>query len=185
MENLNPILTEADFQSEVFDLLAYVTGIEEDRIFRGYQSREVLPADDTFLIYTPILRKRIGSNLVTFDADDCDDDENGSWQDSALVQIDVQVDCYGEEAQAKAQGLEIFAHSSLCRNWLVKQGFGIRVLQCTEPVDATQVGETDQYLPRWMVTLSICFKSTLEQKEPWYEGFNFKGIKNIDVYFNP
>ena len=53
------ILSEADFMTAVNDLLIKITGIEQSRLFRGNQSREVLPADGEFIIYTPITRGRI------------------------------------------------------------------------------------------------------------------------------
>jgi hypothetical protein len=202
MPTQNPTLLEADFMDEVYDFLAYVTSVGEGRIFRGNQSREVLPDDDSFIIYTPILRKRIGSNIVNFDAADCDDDTNGAYNDSALIQVDIQVDFYGENAQDLAQGLEVFSHSTLCRSWLVSQGSAIRVLYCSDPIDATYVGETDQYATRWMVTLSICFGSAVTNGQPWYEDVVFKGthidpntgeltppsqagLVDVDVYFKP
>jgi len=180
-----PTLSEAEYMDEVYDLILHVTGIGEERIFRGNQSREVLPDDDSFIIYTPILRKRIGSNIVNFDASWCKDDENGDYSDSVLTQIDVQVDFYGEDAERLAQSLEVFAHSCLCRAWLVAQNYDIRVLHCTEPQDLTHIAETRQYRPRWMITLSICFKSVLNNDVPWYEDFTMKAIKNVDVYFKP
>ena len=180
-----PTLSEADYMDEVYDLILHVTGIGEGRIFRGNQSREVLPDDDSFIIYTPILRKRIGSNIVSFDAQDCEDDENGDYSDSVLTQIDVQIDFYGDDAERLAQLLELFAHSCLCRAWLVAQNYEIRVLHCTEPQDLTHIAETRQYRPRWMVTLSICLNSASETKTPWYEDYTMKAIKNVDVYFKP
>jgi hypothetical protein len=180
-----PTLSEADYMSEVYDLIHYLSNLDEDRIFRGNQSREVLPEDDSFIIYTSLFRKRIGSNITTFDAEECDDDENGDYADTMLSQVDIQIDYYGEEAQAMAQNMEIFAHSPLCLAWLRKNGKAIRVLHCTEPSDITYVAETEQYVPRWMVTLSICFNSNSESKSPWYEDVTMKAIKNVDVYFKP
>ena len=45
--------TAPDFMADVYDLLYYVTG--NSQIFRGNQSREVLPKDNDYIIYTPII----------------------------------------------------------------------------------------------------------------------------------
>lgn len=197
-----PTLSEAEYMDEVYDLILHVSGIDEGRIFRGNQSREVLPDDDNFIVYTPLFRKRIGSNIVSFDAENCEDNENGAYSDAVLTQVDIQVDFYGDDAQRMAQSLEVFAHSCLCRAWLVAQNYDTRVLHCTEPSDVTFIDDTKQYCPRWIVTLSICFGSSVENGQPWYEDVNIKGthidpntgeltppseagVVDVDVYFKP
>lgn len=185
MPATTPTLSEAEYLDELNDLVIYVTGLEQERVFRGYQSREVLPADGTYIIYTPILRRRIGSNVTAFDASNVEVDKDGTFTDSLLVQVDVQIDFYGDEAVEKAQGMDLFAHSPLCRAWLVSQNFGIRVLHSTSPQDTTFVGETKQYIPRWTITVSICFGTHIETAQPWYEDVEIKYIKNVDVYFKP
>lgn len=197
-----PTLSEADYMSEVNDLIIKITGLEQDRLFRGYQSREVLPADGTYIIYTPITRKRIGTNITSFDATTSDEDEDGAFTDASLVQVDIQVDVYGDEAVEKAQLIELMCHSPLCRAWLVSQGYSIRVLHATSPIDATYVGDTEQYIPRWTTTISTCFGSSVDNPQPWYEDVNIKGTKidpatgeltppseagvvNVDVFFKP
>lgn len=195
MPAITPTLSEAEYLDELNDLILYVTGLEQERLFRGNQSREVLPADGTYIIYTPILRKRIGTNITSFDAESADVDENGAFTDSLLVQVDAQIDVYGDEAVEKAQGLELFAHSPLCRAWLVSQGFGIRVLHSTAPQDTTFVGETKQYIPRWTITFSLCFGTNMEIGQPWYDDVvlggtqltpaSEAGVVDVDAYFKP
>ena len=55
------ILAEADIMSEVYDFLAHVC--ENVPIIRGNQSREALPSDDDFIIYTPLYKRRVGTNV--------------------------------------------------------------------------------------------------------------------------
>lgn len=202
MPAITPTLSEAEYLDELNDLILYVTGLEQERLFRGNQSREVLPNDGTYIIYTPIVRKRIGTNITSFDAENVDVDKNGAFTDSLLVQVDAQIDVYGDEAMEKAQGLELFAHSPLCRAWLVSQGFGIRVMHSTAPQDTTFVGDTKQYIPRQTITFSLCFGTNMEIGQPWYEDVLLKGthidpstgkltppseagIVDVDAYFKP
>ena len=156
-----------DFMADVYDLLYYVTG--NSQIFRGNQSREVLPKDNDYIIYTPITQKRIGTNIATLHAEDVGPTDNAPEQNSKLLQIDLQVDCYGDKSFAYAEGLETFAGSGRCNDWLVQNGAGIRVLYASDPMDGTLVDDTRQYVTRWIVTLSICLTVSNTDSIPWVE----------------
>lgn len=156
-----------DFMTDVYDLLYYVTG--NSQIFRGNQSREVLPKDNDYVIYTPITQKRIGTNIATLHAEDVEPTDNAPEQNSKLLQIDLQVDCYGDKSFAYAEGLETFAGSGRCNDWLVQNGAGIRVLYASDPMDGTLVDDTRQYVTRWIVTLSICLTVYNTDSIPWVE----------------
>ena len=156
-----------DFMADVYDLLYYVTG--NSQIFRGNQSREVLPKDNDYIIYTPITQKRIGTNIATLHAEDAEPTDNAPEQNSKLLQINLQVDCYGDKSFAYAEGLETFAGSGRCNDWLVQNGAGIRVLYASDPMDGTLVDDTRQYVTRWIVTLSICLTVSNTDSIPWVE----------------
>lgn len=156
-----------DFMTDVYDLLYYVTG--NSQIFRGNQSREVLPKDNDYVIYTPITQKRIGTNIATLHAEDVEPADNAPEQNSKLLQIDLQVDCYGDKSFAYAEGLETFAGSGRCNDWLAQNGAGIRVLYASDPMDGTLVDDTRQYVTRWIVTLSICLTVSNTDPIPWIE----------------
>lgn len=156
-----------DFMGDVYDLLYYVTG--NSQIFRGNQSREVLPKDNDYIIYTPITQKRIGTNVATLHAEGIEPTDNAPEQNSKLLQIDLQVDCYGDKSFAYAEGLETFAGSGRCNDWLVQNGAGIRVLYASDPMDGTLVDDTRQYVTRWIVTLSICLTVSNTDSIPWVE----------------
>ena len=156
-----------DFMADVYDLLYYVTG--NSQIFRGNQSREVLPKDNDYIIYTPITQKRIGTNIATLHAEDVEPTDNAPEQNRKLLQIDLQVDCYGDKSFAYAEGLETFAGSGRCNDWLVQNGAGIRVLYASDPMDGTLVDDTRQYVTRWIVMLSICLTVSNTDSIPWVE----------------
>ena len=78
-----------DFMTEVNDLLMYITGIPQERLFRGNQSREVLPRENDYIVYTPISQKRIGTNVAVLHAENVPDNENAPNTDTKLLQVDV------------------------------------------------------------------------------------------------
>ena len=169
-----------EFMADVYDLLQYVTGIDSNRIIRGNQSREVLPKDNDYIIYTPITQKRIGTNIAMLHAEGIEPTDNAPEQNSKLLQIDLQVDCYGDKSFAYAEGLETFAGSGRCNDWLKQNGKEIRVLYATDPVDATLVDETHQYVNRWYTVLSICLTASVTDLIPWIEEIEVVPVPKYD-----
>lgn len=180
------ILTnEPDFMSDVFDLISYVTGIDEKNIFRGNQSREVLPKDGNFSIFTPITRTRIGTNVTHFNGDDVPDSQDGVETDCSLIRADIQIDFYGEDAMRFAQGIETYASSLACNLRLWQNASKMRVLYASNPMDATLVDDTRQYVPRWITTLSVVFTTSVNINVPWFRDLKLHGWKKIDGEFTP
>lgn len=165
-----------DFMGEVYDLIQYVTG--NSNIIRGNQSREVLPKDNDYIVYTPITQKRIGTNIAMLHAEEVEPTDNAPEQNSKLLQIDLQVDCYGDKSFAYAEGLETFAGSGRCNDWLIQNGAGIRVLYASDPIDGTMIDDTRQYITRWIVTLSICLTVSNTDLIPWIEEVEVNVIPN-------
>ena len=174
------VLNEPDFLTAINDLIIEVTGIEQERLFRGNQSREVLPSDDNFILYTPLYRNRRGTNINSYSAND----ETGDYSDKVLVTSDVQIDCYGDKAEQYAQAVEGFCKSVLCNSWLKSGGYGISVLYTNNPADFTRIDDTAQYVKRWIITITVCFTYELTNEVPWFDDVEFN-IKNVDVYFKP
>lgn len=167
-----------DFMADVYDLLYYITG--NSQIFRGNQSREVLPKDNDYIVYTPITQKRIGTNIAMLHAEDVEPADNAPEQNSKLLQIDLQVDCYGDKSFAYAEGLETFAGSGRCNDWLTQNGAGIRVLYASDPMDGTLVDDTRQYVTRWIVTLSICLTVSNTDPIPWIEEIEVDAVPKAE-----
>jgi hypothetical protein len=147
----------------------------------------VLPSSGNYCIYTPIIRRRTGTNITTFDAAGVSPDQDGESRKDAMVAVDIQLDFYGPQAAELAQGLEIFVHSLDCLEFEKQNNLGVRVMQCTDPQDATRVDDTRQYINRWFVVITVSVLSTLTNQLPWFDGVDFElnDIKNVDVFFKP
>ena len=184
-------MTEADFMTALHGYISSITGMDGKRIFRGYQSRMVLPKDGQYCIYTPIIRQRRGTNVYDFDAEGKLDTENGIDNISALILIDVQVDFYGENAMSHAQTIEIASRSYLGSNYFKQTGTDVRVCTATNPRNLTGIDTSNQYESRWMVTLTVEVNSTIASSLPWFVDVHFRravevippgGTEPIKVY---
>lgn len=167
-----------DFMADIYDLLNYVTG--NDQIFRGNQSREVLPVDNNYIVYTPIAQKRIGTNVATLNAEGVAPENNAPETNSKLLQIDLQIDFYGVNAFSFAEGLETFSKAGRCNDWLEQNDKGIRVLYASDPIDATLVDDTHQYINRWYTVLSICTTISITDSIPWIEEIEVVPVPKYD-----
>lgn len=179
------MLTEADFMLALHGYIAQITGLDGKRIFRGNQSRMVLPKSGAYCIYTPIIRQRRGTNLYRFDAVGKPDDKNGVDSLTALVLIDVQVDFYADNAAKNAQALEIASRSYLGTGYFTGAKVDVRVVTAQSPRNLTGIDESDQYAERWSVTITAEINSTYSYELPWFEDVILNQFKNVDVFFPP
>ena len=188
-------LSEADFLSALHGYISNVTELDAARIFRGNQSRMVLPKKGSYCIYTPIIRQRRGTTLLHFDAQDMDDDTNGIDTLTALVLVDVQVDFYMDNAAQNAQSLEIASRSYYGTEYFKQDGVEVRVVSAQSPRNLTGIDASDQYAERWSVTITVEINSAWTTDLPWFEDVHFRrklpdgtytdGFINVDAEFPP
>ena len=193
-------LTEADFMLALHGYIVAVTGLDGGVVFRGNQSRMVLPKSGAYCIYTPIIRQRRGTNVYAFDAEGKPDNENGVDTMTTLVLIDVQVDFYADNASANAQALEIASRSYIGTDYFKGEGVDVRVVTAQNPRNLTGIDASNQYEERWSVTITAEINSCITQLLPWFEDVHFRrqtgttpsgepiysdGIINVDAEFPP
>jgi hypothetical protein len=172
-------LTEADFMAALHGYIVAVTGLDGGVVFRGNQSRMVLPKKGAYCIYTPIIRQRRGTNLYDFDAEGLPDDKNGTDSLTALVLVDVQVDFYADSAAQNAQMLEIASRSYMGTNYFKAAGVDVRVCTAQNPRNLTGIDASNQYEERWSVTITVEINSAITQLLPWFEDVKFQRVKEV------
>lgn len=190
-------LTEADFMTALHGYIVAVTGLDGKVVFRGNQSRMVLPKKGAYCIYTPIIRRRRGTNVYQYDAAGKPDDKNGVDSISTLVLVDVQVDFYADNAAQNAQALEIASRSYLGTDYFKQLEIPVAVRVCTaeNPRNLTGIDASNQYEERWSVTITTEINPGITNELPWFEDVQFRrklpdgtyaeGIVNVDAEFPP
>ena len=197
-------LTEADFMAALHGYISKVTGLDGKVIFRGNQSRMVLPKKGAYCIYTPLFRRRRGTNLLHFNAEGMDDNTNGIDSLTALVLVDVQVDFYETNAAQNAQSLEIASRSYYGTEYFKGEKVDVRVVSSETPRNLTDIDASDQYAERWSVTIICEINSAWTTDLPWFEDVHFRravkvippgggepvtvykdGFVNVDAEFPP
>ena len=193
-------MTEADFMLALHGYISHVTGLDGIRIFRGNQSRMVLPKSGAYCIYTPIIRQRRGTNVYAFDAEGLPDNENGVDTMTALILIDVQVDFYADNASQNAQALEIASRSYIGTDYFKGEGVDVRVVTAQSPRNLTGIDASNQYEERWSVTITTEVNWSITANLPWFEDVYFRrqtgttpsgehiysdGIINVDAEYPP
>ena len=195
-------MAEADFMTALHGYIVAVTGLDGGVVFRGNQSRMVLPKSGAYCIYTPIIRQRRGTNVYSFDAAGVPDNKNGVDSIIALILIDVQVDFYADGAAQNAQALEIASRSYIGTNYFKQLDTPVDVRVCTaqSPRNLTGIDASNQYEKRWSVTITTEVNASITNNLPWFEDVYFRrqtgttpsgepiysdGIINVDAEFPP
>ena len=181
------MLTEADFMAALHGYISSVTGLEEKRIFRGQQSRMVLPKSGAYCIYTPIIRRRRGTNAYLFNAIGKLDNKNGDDAITALVLVDVQVDFYADDSAQYAQALEMASRSYMGTDYFKRRQkpLDVRVVTAENPRNLTGIDQSNQYEQRWSVTITAEINAVLTNDLPWFEDVTFEKFVNVDAEFPP
>ena len=190
--------SEGDFMTALHGYISTVTGLDGKRIFRGNQSRMTLPKSGAYCIYTPIIRQRRGTNVLSFDAKNYPDNKNGADTLTALILVDVQVDFYADSAAQNAQALEIASRSYYGTDYFTKNSYDVRVVSAQSPRNLTGIDASNQYEERWSVTITTEINSSFVTDLPWFEDVHFRhripgteppeytdGFINVDAEFPP
>lgn len=179
------LLTEVDFETWLSRFIRHVTGMDEAAVFRGNQSRMVLPPTNEYCIYTPLYRSRIGTNVYSFDGAEVPDAENAPETYTESVDTTVQIDFYGPNASRYAQGMETAARADIANRYFRQNEVDLRVLYSTAPRNLTGLDASQQYVSRWSVDLHVQFDTAISEGVPWFEDVSFSAIKEVDTSFPP
>lgn len=158
-------------------LTQYLTPeVKKGCVLWGNQNNIALPAkSNEYVIYFLLSTQRHGSNITTYDSDGETTDED------VELEYTVQVDCYagidgksdGDNAQQRAQTLEILSRSLEAYEYLKK--YGLHVLYVEPPRDTTIVDDDNTYIRRWTVTLHLAGHTVLTLDSP---GFTEVSVKS-------
>lgn len=184
-------LTAPDVYGAIFDFIAAFVTPPFAEVVRGDQNRVSLPEEtNEYILITKIVETRRGSNVHSFEAPAPDAD--GTLSASKLTLCDVQIDVRsdkGPRAQEAASLIELWARDEIGIRFF--QPYGISVTGCTSPQDMAFIDESNQFVKRFMVTLSLEYWETVSIAMPFFDDVTLKPdpprsyFENIDVHHPP
>lgn len=181
-----PIALETpDIYVAVYDyVLAYaLPALKPENIYRGWQNRAALPPDtNEYAVISIISNVRHGSSVEELEIKGVTDDEPELIKVGTYYEAAIQIDCCSDSdyARQRAAMLSGFARSSVAVAFFKK--YGLSVIDASDPTDITMTDESDQFVPRSMITLRLTYWSVSAIGMTWFNDFNLVGVKDVDAF---
>lgn len=139
-------LTEADIITALGNFLVSIVpnGVA---VFRGQDNRVPEPAGTDFVVMTPTLRERLGTNVDTWayiQAPTTLAELNG-------VKVTIQLDVHGPNSTDNAQVISTLIRDDYAVQSFLASGFDVAPLYASEPRQLPFLNAEDQYETRWVV----------------------------------
>lgn len=183
------VISEADVLTAVYAfVLAYaLPAMDAANIVQGWQNRVSLPAGvNDFAVIAPITRIRRGTDIESFDASTAAADEDGTLSESEMIQTTFQIDLCSDinsgNAERRAQALETVARSYLGTRFF--EDYGIACHYGSDVRRVPTLDDSNQYLERCLLTLTLAYWTTVSAEVPWFSAVNLIP-KNVDVIYPP
>lgn len=147
---MTPSLTEAQVNALLrgFVITILPAGIE---VTQGQLNRVPEPKPDNYVIFWPVLRRRLGTNVVTWDQSQGGNPSVQSNTES--LRIDMQLDFHGEGSTDLAQTFAtLFRSEYACQYWAQ---YPITPNYCDDGRQAPFITGEDQYSDRWVLTATF------------------------------
>lgn len=164
--------------SAVYDFVTTYTDAPPASVYRGYQNRTALPADNSYVIIAVESSQRVGTNVL-----DIGPAENGQIASIVLREYAVTVDFIGLDqgaVQDAANTLENIGRSYIAVDFFQQYNIGFNFVDDTEYLPFTD--ETDQQLHRYRVTLHFTRWETVTVSQQYAEQVAFSRVENIDAH---
>lgn len=174
-----------DIYTAVFDYIATfaLPALDEKNIYRGWQNRAALPPDtNEYAVYTIISTVRHGASVEELNIKGVADDQPEIIKVGTYYETAVQIDCCSDSdnARQRATMLANFARSSVGVNFFKK--YGLSIIDSDSPSEITMFDESNQFVPRYMITLRLSYWVVGEIGMTWLNDVNFLGVRDVDAF---
>jgi hypothetical protein len=156
---MTPSLTQAQVQAA---LRAFLLGIlpQGVEVLIGQENRVPEPSSDNFVIMWGTLRKRLGTNVTSWDQTP---GANPTTQDNTEpMRLDMQLDFHGADSTDNAQVFAALFRSSYACQFF--GSFGFSPDYCSDGQQMPFINGEQQYEDRW--TLSATFDANITVSTP-------------------
>ncbi|RTK96084.1 MAG: hypothetical protein EKK64_04985 [Neisseriaceae bacterium] len=144
------------------------------KVYRGYQNEVKYP--NKYIVAAITNTKALGTPLNKYDP------VKQIKTISQLLGADIQADVYGESASVDAAKLQALLWSDLASNYL-QERFNVGVLQVQQIQNLTDTFDSENYLPRYVITFTLSYYSDTEYNQDSANELSGFKLHNIDVDF--
>ena len=159
-------MTETGIYEAMKGFLETYIGCPEESIIRGWQNRYPLPEPPFIVIsiidsygYSTDYHKLVSNETILVTG--------------RGTHVRIQLDCYGGYSYQWAEAIAVFFRDYDACEYL-RSNFGISPLYAESPQNNPVVTGENQYNPRWMVEVTVCFDSEFKRNR---QTFNTASVK--------
>lgn len=169
------------------DFILQFTDCNQSMLFRGFQNRAALPADQNFVIYNIAGIKRVGTNITRYAKA-----EQNIMQNSSAKEVMVDIDFCNKDniiARERADIIETLSRSYSAVDFFAKLNIGL--LYAGEVQALPFVDDSKQYIHRYRITLHLYTLTTVETTQDYFDKTEIgktHGVpyfENVDVEHPP
>lgn len=161
----------------VNDYILQFTDVEQDKLFRGYQNRSVLPQTQDYTLFYTEGNERIGTNV--------DEVQDFKTIVKALREYVVNIDFCGESqelVEERATSLSVLGRSFLSCNFF--KTYGINFSYADEAQYLPFVDDTEQYVHRYRIVLHLTRWDNVEVNSQTAINAEVY-VENVDAHHKP
>lgn len=151
-------------------------------VIKGQPNRVAEPAGSDFVVMTPILRERLGTNQATFT--DTYPSTTQTRQDVQATRVTVQLDVHGPAAADNVQVISTLLRSEVATDAFEATGFDVAPLYAGDPRQAPFLNAEQQIETRWTLD-AVMQTSPVVTTAQDFAGSLSVGIHNVDVDYPP
>lgn len=160
-------------------LLRY-SGLPEDLVFRGNQSRTAMPSGETFLVFTEIMKVPVSVGTEFFDValGEKPEEDVGTWTVSPLHHITFQVDAWGDDGCQVLDRLKVLFKSGVGAEYFAKLRKGpldgVGVVSARAWMGTTTTDGTPEYATRATCDFVLSARLTESVDQDWAEHLDIR-----------
>ncbi|MDR2947122.1 MAG: hypothetical protein LBV79_10300 [Candidatus Adiutrix sp.] len=184
---INPaIATSGQLQDALYAfVLAYgIPAMDGANIYHANQNRMSLPDGleeyATIYIMSPVRHGTAVEKLIPGEGEAAD-----RLSITSLFEYLVQIDFFSEDTRARQRAMTV---ANVGRSSIGPQFFrqyGVSLLYVDDPRDMAFVGDAQQYVQRWMLTLRVTMPEITTVEFPGFEEAEISRLENVDVHHPP
>lgn len=154
-------------------------------IVRGQDNRVPEPSMPNFVVMTPLLRKRLATNIVTTH-DGFPDGQPGTRNDTQKTQLTVQLDVHGPQSGDNAQVLSTMLRSDIACNYFAEIDADISPLFTSDPRQVPYLNGEQQIENRWTVDFELQANIAVQTAQDFADTLTIRNrVINVDVTYPP
>jgi hypothetical protein len=175
-------LTQSQEVTVLKAFLQVITGIDPKYVVQGQANRIPAPTATDNIVFTPILRERLNTNVVGYNS------STGTIldtrTDTQYTKLTVQIDVFGPNSADNVQVISTAMRSDLATDYFANSGLPVTPLYVSDPRQSPFLDESSQIQMRWNLDAVLEVQPSISGTQQFADSLAV-GVKEVDAFFPP